>query len=64
METIPEFRGQGFAQYACAALIDYCLANGYEPVWACKETNVPSYKLAQKLGFVPALTLPYYRLAL
>ncbi len=43
---------------------DYCMQNDYEPIWACKLTNTPSYKLAQKLGFVPARTLPYYRLAL
>lgn len=64
METFPEFRGRGFAQYACSALIDYCLQNNYEPIWACKLANMPSYKLAQKLGFVPSRTLPYYRLAL
>jgi len=64
METLPEYRGRGFAQYACSALIDYCLANDYEPIWACRLANIPSYKLAQKLGFVPTLNLPYYRLAL
>lgn len=64
METHPEFRGQGFAQYACSALIDYCISNNYEPIWACKLENIPSYKLAQKLGFLPDLNLPYYRLAL
>ncbi|MCG8476987.1 MAG: GNAT family N-acetyltransferase [Cytophagales bacterium] len=64
METQPEFRGKGFAQYACSSLIDYCLSNDYEPVWACKLENTPSYRLAQKLGFVPDVTLPYYRLAL
>jgi GNAT superfamily N-acetyltransferase len=64
METVPAFRGRGFAQYTCAALIDYCLERGYEPIWACKMENVPSYRLAQKLGFEPTVTLPYYRLAL
>jgi len=64
METVPEYRGKGFALHACSALIDYCLLNNYEPIWACKLTNTPSYKLAQKLGFVPGCTLPYYRLAL
>lgn len=64
METFPDFRGMGFAQYACSALIDYCLQNGYEPIWSCSLANVASYKLAQKLGFIPGLTLPYYRLAI
>lgn len=64
METHPEFRGKGFAQYACSALIDYCIANKFEPIWACKLENTASYQLAQKLGFRPQITLPYYRLAL
>ena len=64
METLPEFRGKGFAQYTCSALIDFCLQHDYEPVWACNLTNKPSFNLAKKLGFVPKLTLPYYRLAL
>lgn len=63
METIPEFRGKGFAQYTCSALIDYCIENNFEPIWACRLENIGSYKLAVKLGFEPALTLPYYRLS-
>ncbi len=63
IETTEEFRGQGFAEYACAALIDYCLENNYEPVWACRLENTASYKLAQKVGFIPSLELPYYRLS-
>jgi len=62
METIPEFRGKGFALYVCSALIDYCIENNYEPIWACKYENIPSYKLALKLGFEPNISLPYYRL--
>jgi len=62
METIPEFRGRGFAQYVCSALIDYCIENNYEPIWACKYENIASYKLALKLGFEPTFSLPYYRL--
>ena len=64
IETMPEYRRRGFAQYACSALIDYCISNNYEPVWACRLENTASLALAQKLGFVPGLTLPYYRLAL
>ncbi len=62
IETVPEFRGKGFAQKVCAALIDYCIENDLEPVWACRLENIGSYKLAQKLGFEPALYLPYYRI--
>lgn len=62
IETCQQFRGKGFAMYCCSALIDYSLENGYEPVWSCRLENTPSYMLAQKLGFEPTVTLPYYRL--
>ncbi len=60
METLPNFRGKGFAQYVCSALIDYCIVYNYEPIWACKYENTASYKLAEKLGFEAVLSLPYY----
>ncbi|MNS53989.1 GNAT acetyltransferase [compost metagenome] len=62
IETVAEFRGMGFAEQSCSALIDYCIKNQLEPVWACRLENVGSYKLAQKLGFVPSAMIPYYRL--
>lgn len=63
IETHPEFRGKGFAELACAALIEYCLDNNYEPIWACRKDNRGSYQLALKLGFQPVIELPYYRLS-
>jgi GNAT superfamily N-acetyltransferase len=63
IETIEKYRGRGFAQYTCAALIDYCLGKNYEPVWSCRLENTGSYKLAQKLGFEPVLQFPYYKLS-
>ena len=63
IETLPEFRGKGFARRTCAALIDYCLENHFEPLWACKLENTGSYLLAQKLGFEPYIETPYYRLS-
>ncbi len=62
IETMPEYQGRGYAQHTCAALIDYCLDNHYEPVWSCRLENTPSYLLAQKLGFEQTITIPYYRL--
>lgn len=64
IESVAEFRGKGFAQYSCMALIEYCLEKGYEPVWACRLENLVSYKLAQKLGFEPTLYIPFYKLIL
>jgi hypothetical protein len=62
IETITEFRGMGVAEQVCIALIDYCLDNQLEPIWACRLGNVGSYKLAKKLGFEPSIMVPYYRL--
>jgi GNAT superfamily N-acetyltransferase len=62
IETAEAFRGKGFAYYSCCALIDHCLENGFEPVWACRLENTSSYRLAQKLGFEPCAKIHYYRL--
>jgi GNAT superfamily N-acetyltransferase len=62
IETDPRFRGRGLGVHACSALIDYCLQQGLEPVWACRLGNTASYRLATKLGFADVLSLPYYRL--
>ncbi len=63
IETFEEFRGRGFAEYACSALIDYCIDKNFEPIWACRLANVGSYRLAQKIGFTPLVEIPYYRLS-
>ncbi|WNS44624.1 GNAT family N-acetyltransferase [Paenibacillus sp. MMS20-IR301] len=63
IESAAAHRGRHYAFSVCAALIDYCLEHGLEPVWGCRQENEPSYRLAQKLGFRVSLTLPYYRLA-
>ena len=62
IETLKEFRGKGLAKIICSVLIDYCIENGLEPVWACRLENAASYKLALQLGFEPTLEIPYYRL--
>ncbi len=62
IESLSEFRGKAFAIHTCVALIDYCIENGYEPIWACRLQNVNSYKLAQKLGFEPTIYITYYKL--
>lgn len=62
IETVEGFKGKGFAINTCSSLIDYCIDNNYEPIWACRLENTGSYKLAQKLGFEPTIYIPYYRL--
>lgn len=63
IETVAAYRNKGFAIYVCQALLDYCIENKKEPIWACRLENIGSYKLAQKVGFTPSIELPYYRLS-
>ena len=63
IETLPAFRGKGYASTVCAALLDYCIENEFEPIWSCRLENIGSYQLAQKIGFVPTIEVPYYRLS-
>ena len=62
IETAGGFRGRGFAELVCSALIDYYIKNSYEPAWACRLENAASFALAQKLGFEVCREIPYYRL--
>lgn len=64
IETCAPFRGKGLAYHSCAALIDYCLERGLEPIWACRGGNTGSRKLALQLGFEISRELPYYKLML
>lgn len=63
IETHPAYRGQGLAAHCCAALINYSLMKGLEPVWACRLGNTQSYRLALRLGFEPVAMIPYYQLS-
>ncbi len=49
--TAEPYRGQGFATIACARLIGLCEARGYETWWDCAKQNIPSVRLAKKLGY-------------
>jgi len=62
IETVPEYRGMGYAGQVCARLIRYCLENSLTPVWSCRLGNTSSYNLAIRLGFVPIRMIPCYRL--
>lgn len=53
VETAVPFRGQGLATLAAAACLEQCLARGIKPHWQCNRDNLPSLRVAEKLGFVP-----------
>lgn len=63
VETYPEYQRKSLAQYACMAVIDYCLKNKRIPVWACRKGNTGSCKLAEKMGFEPVKAHAYYKLS-
>jgi GNAT superfamily N-acetyltransferase len=53
IDTLPDHRRQGYAALCAAHLIRHKHALGRQPVWAAAEDNPASWRLAQKLGFVP-----------
>jgi RimJ/RimL family protein N-acetyltransferase len=46
-----DFRGRGLATITCSAFIEHCMQNNLKPSWECTMENLPSFKLATKLGF-------------
>jgi RimJ/RimL family protein N-acetyltransferase len=53
-------RCKGYATAVGTALIDFCLEEGYSPLWETTLDNIPSRKLASKLGFVEGECYPVY----
>jgi hypothetical protein len=53
IDTVPELRRRGLAEACTAFLIRTMRERGKEPVWGAEDTNLPSLRLAAKLGFVP-----------
>ncbi|WP_042457062.1 GNAT family N-acetyltransferase [Neobacillus dielmonensis] len=49
--TQEPYRGRGLALTAAQLFIDYCLKKNIAPIWNCDVNNLPSIKLAEKLGF-------------
>ena len=57
IDTLEPFRRQGYAAQAVAASIDQMAQAGKQPVWGALESNLPSLRLAERLGFRPVDTL-------
>ena len=53
IDTLAEYRNRGYAALCVAFLIEYFRHRGLAPVWGALESNVPSMRLAAKLGFIP-----------
>lgn len=52
VQTVEEYQQRGFGTITTAALIDSCLSSNHVSIgWHCGQENVPSMKLAEKVGF-------------
>jgi GNAT superfamily N-acetyltransferase len=51
MSTRPEHRRQGIATALCAALIRECEVRGWQTYWNCNAGNVPSVRIARRMGY-------------
>jgi len=59
VETLPAWRGRGFATAAAALVAQGVQQMGKMPVWSAGEGNAASLRIAQKLGFVEVLRRTY-----
>ncbi|WP_432663434.1 GNAT family N-acetyltransferase [Wukongibacter baidiensis] len=59
IETDDSYRGKGIARFMASCLIDECMKRCYIPKWDCAVGNIPSRKLADKLGFEKVAEYPF-----
>ena len=53
IKTDPEFRRQGLGTIAVAATVSKCISHGISQIgWHCVDSNIGSYTVAEKVGFV------------
>jgi RimJ/RimL family protein N-acetyltransferase len=64
LATDPDHRGRGYATLTAAACLEYCTGNGLEPHWHCWEDNLPSIRVAEKVGFERPVHYLVYRFQL
>lgn len=60
VKTNEEFRRQGFAEAAVNKLLKEYLERNITPYWDCTKTNIPSARLAEKVGFSKAFEYLVY----
>jgi GNAT superfamily N-acetyltransferase len=51
IETVEAYQGQGVATLAATAFVQHCATQGWTAHWDSWATNLPSVKVAQKVGF-------------
>jgi len=53
VDTLEAFRNRGYARFCAAAVIRAEMDKGRSPVWGAKDSNLPSLRAGQSLGFLP-----------
>jgi GNAT superfamily N-acetyltransferase len=61
IDTLAPWRNRGFAAAAVEALMAHMRRRGKRAVWAALESNVPSLRVARRLGFTPVGRLAVVR---
>lgn len=60
--THANYRGQNLSTIVCNHLIHYAIDKGLNPVWACNEDNVASWKVAEHQGMDKITKYSFYSL--
>ncbi len=48
---MPEFQGQGYATSVAARCVARCVEKALSSHWHCEEENIPSWRVADKIGY-------------
>lgn len=59
-ETVPAFRGRGYATACVTAISDYLDSHGYTALYKCRNENAASACVARNAGFVKAGDFAYF----
>jgi RimJ/RimL family protein N-acetyltransferase len=49
--TVPAYERRGLATATAAAFVSHCVERRITPYWECGSDNLPSIRVAEKLGF-------------
>ncbi len=60
IETIPAYRGRGFATVTASAFLEHCAERAMTPLWDAWVRNVPSAAVAEKVGLEKVETYAIY----
>lgn len=53
IDTLPDYRRNGYARETVSFMINYMAGTGKSPVYGCTDSNRASLELAKSLGFEP-----------